>query len=114
VIYSKWIPDKGGYAYYETGERRGLGDDLPIPSLTPTSAIGVASTEIGRSLPLGARLVGYGPLAQGSVVPLDRSGLSGIPEGAGKALLLAAVGAASAVAGVFLVRALKNARPGFR
>ena len=56
MIYSKWIPDRGGSAYYETSERRGLGDDLPVPQLRNTSGIGVASTDIGRALPLGAKI----------------------------------------------------------
>ncbi|HXH93600.1 MAG TPA: hypothetical protein VNN25_18610, partial [Thermoanaerobaculia bacterium] len=70
--------------------------------------IGVASTEIGRPLPLGAKIVGYGPLAQGSVVPLDRGGLSGIPDAAGSPLGIAVIGALSAVAGVLLVRVIRK------
>jgi hypothetical protein len=108
VLYSKWLPDRGGYAYYETPERRGLGDDLPTPSLRQTSSIGVASTEIGRAMPLGAKLVGYGPLARGSIAPLDRSGLTGL--GAAdipRALFFGTLTVISAVAGVFLVRAMK-------
>lgn len=109
MIYSKWLPDRGGYAYYETAERRGLGDDLPVPSLRDTTSIGVASTDIGRSLPLGAKLVGYGPLAKGLIAPLDRSGLSGIiPSGLPGTFLLAALGAASAVAGALLMRRIRS------
>lgn len=78
MIYSQWVPDKGGYVYYETSERRGLGDDLPAPRLRRHSEIGVASTEVGRPLPLGAKIIGYGPLARGCVVPMDRSVLSGL------------------------------------
>lgn len=106
--YSKWLPDRGGYAYYETSERHGLGDDLPVPRLWQTSEIGVASTEIGRALPLGAKLVGYGALAQGSVTPLDRTGLSGaLSPATSSAILYTALAAAAAFAGVFAVRALK-------
>ena len=107
--YSQWLPDRGGYAYYETSERRGLGDDLPIPQLKQISDIGVASTDVGRAMPLGAKLVGYGAVAVGSIVPLDRSGLSGLgglpSQGT---LLLGALAAAAAAVGVVLVRKLKR------
>lgn len=109
MIYSKWLPDRGGYAYYETPERRGLGDDLPIPRLRRTSALGVASTDIGRPLPLGAKLVGYGPLAKGYVAPLDRGGLSGLPEGAASSLVLLGLGIGSAALGAILMRKLRKA-----
>jgi len=105
MLYSKWLPDRGGYAYYESSERRGLSDDLPVPRLDTVSSIGAASTEIGRSVPLGAKLVGYGPLAKGSVAPLDRSGLSGIlSAGATNLILVAAVGIVSAVTGAAVVK----------
>lgn len=77
MIYSLWVPDRGGYQYFEVPERRGLGDDLPVPRLAQSSPIGVASTSIGRTIPLSGKLVGAGPLAKGSVAPLDRTGLSG-------------------------------------
>ncbi len=107
--YSKWIPDRGGYAYYETSERRGLGDDLPVPQLKQVSDIGVASTDVGRAMPLGAKLVGYGPVAMGSIAPLDRGGLSGLGNSipSSGTLLLGTLAAVSAVAGVMIVRKLK-------
>jgi hypothetical protein len=105
MIYSKWLPDRGGYAYHETSERRGLADDLPVPQLTTTTILGAASTEIGRAIPLGGKIVGYGPLPRGSIAPLDRSGLSGIMSpGSFILVLLVAVGAVSAVAGAFAVK----------
>jgi len=56
-------------------------------------------------VPLGAKLVGYGPLAKGSVAPLDRSGLSGIlSAGATNLILVAAVGIVSAVTGAAVVK----------
>lgn len=75
MIYSRWRGD-GGYDYYRTNERRGLGDDLPVPRLKAVTPIGVPSTEAGRMMPLGAQFTGSGPLARGLVAPLDRSGLS--------------------------------------
>lgn len=109
MIYSKWLPDRGGYAYYETSERKGLGDDLSVPRLRNTTELGVASTDIGRALPLGAKIIGYGPLARGSVTPLDRSGLSGV---AGQSyldsVLLAGAAVVSAFVGVKLVRSLRK------
>ncbi len=77
MIYSRWRPDVGGYDYFESTERRGLGDDLPTPLLPAGTAIGVASTDIGRSPPAGLRAAGSGPTAHGSILPLSRAGLSG-------------------------------------
>jgi len=77
MIYSSWRPDRGGYAYFQTAERRGIGNDLPTPRLVRSSPIGVASVEAGRPFPRGATPIGSGPLAKGVIVPLDRSGLSG-------------------------------------
>jgi hypothetical protein len=106
MIYSKWLPDKGGYAYYETKERRGLGDDLPTPRLSQTSSIGVASTDAGRALPLGAKIVGYGPIARGCVTVLDRSGLSGFSMSGSplNSLVLVGAAAASVALGAILTR----------
>jgi hypothetical protein len=87
MLYSEWLPDRGGYRVLEVPERRGLGDDLPVPKLKQVSPIGVASTDAGRPLPLGAKIVGYGPVAKGSVVPLDRSGLSGAASSGGNVTL---------------------------
>jgi hypothetical protein len=80
VIYSRWRPDKGGYDYYKSAERRGFGDDLPNPKLgTSFNAIGVASVDCGRK-PEG-RLVpaGSGTQARGMMMPVSRKGLSGVP-----------------------------------
>lgn len=110
MLYSKWIPHKGGYAYYETSERLGLGDDLPVPRLRQASSIGVASTDIGRALPLGAKIVGYGPLAKGSVTALDRSGLGGVGAGGSSPATLlcwSAVAALGAWVGFKAVRVLR-------
>ncbi len=105
MLYSKWLPDRGGYAYFESAEKLGLGDDLPVPSFRATSPIGVASTEVGRRMPAGARLVGYGDLARGSVVPLDRSMLSGaLGALTSEPVKLAAVAACAAVLGVIATR----------
>jgi len=107
LIYSSWLADKGGYAYYETPERLGLGDDLPTPRMRQVSSIGVASTDGGRPLPLGAKLIGYGPVARGCVTPLDRSGLGGLGATTGANLaLLVGLAVASAVAGAFATRSL--------
>jgi hypothetical protein len=78
MIYSRWRPDRGGYDYYESGERRGLGDDMPIPRLLPVGELGAASTEAGRRAPGGVRHVGSGEIARGAILPLDRAGLSGL------------------------------------
>jgi hypothetical protein len=78
MIYSRWRPDVGGYEYFESTERRGLGDDLPMPKLPAGTAIGVASTDIGRPAPGALRPAGSGPVPKGSILPLSREGLSGV------------------------------------
>lgn len=78
MMYSRWRPDRGGYDYFEAAQRLGLGDDLPVPRLPAGTAIGVASTDIGRPAPAGMRHVGSGPTARGSILPLSRDGLSGL------------------------------------
>lgn len=79
MIYSRWRPDKGGYDYFESGERFGLGDDLPTPDLPGGSSIGVPSITAGR-LPKNGVLnpVGSGPSARGMVMPTSREGLEGV------------------------------------
>ena len=74
MIYSAWRPHQGGYDHFESSERLGLGDDLPLPQLPAGTVIGVASTDIGRPAN-GLRRVGSGQFARGSVMPLSRSGL---------------------------------------
>lgn len=75
MIYSRWRPDTGGYDYFESSERYGIGDDLPTPSLKE-GKIGVASTSAGRPIPSGARYVGSGELARGVIAPMETRGLS--------------------------------------
>lgn len=76
MIYSKWRPDKGGYDYYEGGDKNvPLGDDLPTPRIPKGTAIGVASIDAGRPLPSGARRVGSGKDAVGLITPISRNGL---------------------------------------
>ncbi len=74
MIYSAWRPDRGGYDYYESSARLGMGDDFPVPTLPLGTSIGVASTDIGRSAS-GARRAGSGQFARGSIMPLSRAGL---------------------------------------
>jgi hypothetical protein len=79
MIFSRWRPDRGGYDYFDSPSTRfGLGDDLPVPRLQDTTAIGVASTDIGRPLPSDAASVGSGDLPRGMIAPMDRSGLGAI------------------------------------
>jgi hypothetical protein len=79
MIYSRWRPDTGGYDYFDSPSTRyGLGDDLPVPRLTDTTELGVASTDIGRQTPSDAVLVGSGPIARGMITPMSTSGLKGL------------------------------------
>jgi len=77
VFYSRWRPDTGGYDYFATAERRGLGDDMPVPQLVPVSNLGVASTDAGRAPDGPITKVGSGPFAKGAIMRLSRQGLSG-------------------------------------
>jgi hypothetical protein len=79
VIYSRWRPDKGGYDYFESGERFGLGDDLPTPTLTGGTVIGVSSITAGR-LPKNGSLTpaGSGAWAKGMIMPTSKDGLQGL------------------------------------
>ncbi len=79
MIFSRWRPDTGGYDYLDSPSTRfGLGDDLPVPRLTNTTELGVASTDIGRPIPDDARLMGSGPIARGMVAPMSTKGLMGL------------------------------------
>lgn len=82
MIYSKWKPSTGGYDYFQAPDADiPLGDDLPIPSLPSSGPIGIASTDAGRPLPAGARLIGSGPQARGLITPLGvRGGLGALTE----------------------------------
>lgn len=75
MVYSRWRPDSGGYDYFKSSERRGLGDDLPTPQLRG-GKLGTASTVAGRKIPPGARRIGSGPLPRGVIAPLDTRGLA--------------------------------------
>jgi len=77
MLYSRWIPD-GQYEVYDApDEVRGLGDDLPTPHLPAAEKFGVPSTECGRPLPSGARLVGVANVPRGLVAPMAVGALSG-------------------------------------
>jgi hypothetical protein len=79
VIYSRWRPDRGGYDYFESPERFGLGDDLPTPSLPGGTSIGVPSITAGRTPPKAElRAVGSGKQARGMIMPTERTGLEGV------------------------------------
>ena len=75
MLYSRWRPDKGGYDYFESDERFGLADDLPVPAPSGGTEIGAPLTEAGRQ-PRGAlRQAGSGAFAKGTILPLSRAGL---------------------------------------
>jgi hypothetical protein len=79
MIYSKWRADVGGYDLFEVkGERRALGNDMPIPSLVASSPIGIASVECGRKVPAGASGAGQSAMPVGSVTPTKAGSLMGV------------------------------------
>lgn len=107
MIYSRWRPDTGGYDYFESGERFGLGDDLPTPKLPGGSSIGVSSITAGR-LPKNGVLtpVGSGKNARGMIMPTSREGLQGI--GVLSSLSIWVIVALSALGGAIGYRVLKE------
>ena len=96
MIYSRWQPDKGGYTYYESSERLGINDDLPVPAMPMGTSIGVASTEVGRPAPASLRRIGSGAQARGSLLAPERTGVSGLDFPISGPWLLIAVAAAAA------------------
>ena len=80
MIYSRWRPDTGGYDYYAAAERRGLGDDLPVPRRGfSTNPIGTASVTLGRTPPGRTKKVGMGSEARGMILPASSAGLAALP-----------------------------------
>ncbi len=91
MIYSEWQPD-GGYQYFETEQRHGIGDDLPnvvMPSVV--NGIGVPVQDVGRTVPGGAKSLGFGAAPKGLMAPMARGnkmfGLSGV-DGPSKAMIV--------------------------
>ncbi len=78
MIYSRFRPDTGGYDYFESAERFGLGDDLPPPRLPAGTSIGVSSIAAGRTPGVPVAPVGSGAVARGMIMPTSRAGLSGL------------------------------------
>lgn len=81
MIFSMWQPD-GGYKYFESQERHGIGDDLPhLKYPANANRLGVPAQDVGRKLPGDAKYVGSGTEPQGVITRMDRGevkGLSGL------------------------------------
>lgn len=78
MIFSVWQPD-GGYEYFESNQRHGIGDDLPdVQFPDPTSNLGVPAQDVGRPLPADARFVGKGPTPHGVIAPMGRQHVKGL------------------------------------
>jgi len=70
VRYSVYRPEEGVYDYYETPGKTAHSPDPKFLSGRlgmGSSALGLASTDAGWSLPAGAKLVGSGKIAQGMI-----------------------------------------------
>jgi hypothetical protein len=90
MIYSRWRPSDGKYEYFETTEKIGLGDDMPVPSVPLTrSPIGVASVVLGRKPTGRVRRIGEGEAAIGAVMPTVSGSLGTFPDKATVSLGLA-------------------------
>lgn len=99
MIFSVWQPD-GGYEYFESDQRHGIGDDLP-DVIFPASVnrLGVPAQDVGRQVPPGARYVGKGTTPRGVIAPMGRGqvtglrGLNASANGYANAIFFAVVGA---------------------
>jgi hypothetical protein len=70
MIYSRWRPSDGKYEYFETPEKFGLGDDMPVPNVPLTaSPIGISSVIVGRKPSGPIRRVGEGEAPIGAIMP---------------------------------------------
>ena len=98
MIFSVWQPD-GGYEYFDSSQRHGIGDDLPDPILpAATNNIGVPAQDMGRPVPGGAHHVGKGDTPRGVIAPMGRGQVTGLrgfstPGGYANAILFIVVGA---------------------
>jgi len=81
IIWSRWDPSAGLYDYFETEDRPGINDDLPVPRLPAATELGVPSTEAGRALPSGAVHIGSGEFLVGlAATPAGVDKLSAVPS----------------------------------
>lgn len=87
MIYSCFDEARGIYRYFEDSETRAFNGDLPTPALgSAAGQVGVPAREAGRQLPSGARRVGEGWQARGTVVSCaERQGMGSF-EGSSSAL----------------------------
>lgn len=102
-LYSCFRPD-GSYQYYETQDVLPINADLPVPSFPVTTQIGVPSIDAARPMPPGAKFVGTGWQARGTIVRCPESFGLGVIEFSGGAqvvmMTLLAAGAGFGVAEV--------------
>lgn len=107
IVYSRWDPAHGTYDYFQADQSPGLNDDLPVPSLPPSTELGVPSTDCGRPIPSGAEYVGTGEWAVGMIaIPagVDQLGLSEQPLNTRSMLWLLGAGALGVGVGAFIAR----------
>ncbi len=80
MIYSRFIPERGLYDYYDAPEeQRPINGDLPIPKMPGVvNGIGAPAMLAGRPLPPSARYVGSGALARGMIAAPDGSSLGSV------------------------------------
>lgn len=79
MIHSCFDDRSGLYDYYQSSEQLAINADLPTPRLPmATGGIGVPAIEAGRPLPAGARHVGRGWQAKGTIVECGRGPKAGM------------------------------------
>lgn len=68
MIVSVHDETRGGFDYYEAAGSVPINDDFPTPEYNSVKTeLGVPASRAGRPMPAGARMVGHGPMARGTV-----------------------------------------------
>ena len=98
AFFSAWDWDRNAYRVYATPQRVSVGDDPEPPRPRGAGELGAVPDQDVKSLPLGARFVGYSPMARGEIVRLNAGALGALGFGEmtagdiGRVVLLLAFG----------------------
>ena len=104
MIYSCFDAETGLYKYFEDSRTKPINADLPVPSFSTKTKLGIAAIDAARPLPSDARFKGTGWHARGIIVRCA-SGVSGLGSVGKNAPLFAFAVACAAMLGTyFLVR----------
>lgn len=93
ALYSVWDWDKNVYAIYQDGTPVSVGDDPKPPKPTNVGAIGADPDTQIKTLPSGAKFMGYDQMARGEIRRVGGLPL-GLDEPADSNFVKYAIGAA--------------------